>query len=77
MAQGIRDVPAAQQCHINKALQELTGKCCEAYVDDIIIWGKNPGDLHDNIVSVLTAPNHSGLRCSHEKSQLFLDEVLS
>lgn len=75
MPQGIRNAPAAQQRCINKALQGLTGKCCEAYVDDIIIWGKNPGDLHDNIVSVLTALGRSGLRCSREKSRLFLDEV--
>ncbi|EAL17162.1 hypothetical protein CNBN2080 [Cryptococcus deneoformans B-3501A] len=49
MPQGIRNVPAAQQRRINEALQGLTGECCEAYVDDIIIWGKDAKDLHDNI----------------------------
>ncbi|OXG52734.1 hypothetical protein C352_05970 [Cryptococcus neoformans CHC193] len=34
---------------INEALQELTGECCEAYVDDIIIWGNDAKDLYDNI----------------------------
>ena len=47
----------------------------EAYVNDIIIWGKDAKDLHDNIVSVLSALRHSGLHCSHEKSQLFFNEV--
>lgn len=75
MPQGICNAPAAQQRCINEALHGLTGECCEAYVDDIIIWGKDAKDLHDNIVSVLSALRHSGLRCSHEKSQLFLDEV--
>lgn len=41
MPQGIWNVPAAQQCCINEALQGLTGECCEAYVNDIIIWGKD------------------------------------
>ena len=75
MPQGIRNAPAAQQRRINEALQGLTGECCEAYVDDIIIWGKDAKDLHDNIVSVLSALRRSGLRCSREKSQLFLNEV--
>ncbi|UOH84918.1 hypothetical protein LQV05_001733 [Cryptococcus neoformans] len=75
MPQGIRNAPAAQQHRINEALQGLAGECCEAYVDDIIIWGKDAKDLHGNIVSVLSALRRSGLRCSREKSQLFLDEV--
>lgn len=29
MPQGIQNVPAAQQCQINEALQGLTGECCE------------------------------------------------
>lgn len=41
MPQGIWNVPAAQQCCINEALQGLTGECCEVYVNDIIIWGKD------------------------------------
>lgn len=41
MPQGIWNVPAAQQCCINEALQGLTGECCEAYVNVIIIWGKD------------------------------------
>ncbi|KAE8541724.1 hypothetical protein D1P53_001896 [Cryptococcus gattii VGV] len=52
--QGIRNAPAVQQCQINEALQGLTGECCEAYVDDIIIWGKNAKDLHDNIFPIPT-----------------------
>lgn len=55
MPQGIQNAPAAQQCCINKALQGLAGECCEAYMDDIIIWGKDAKDLHNNIVSVLNA----------------------
>ncbi|UOH84329.1 hypothetical protein LQV05_001125 [Cryptococcus neoformans] len=50
MPQGIHNAPAAQQCRINEALQGLTRECCEAYVDDIIIWGKDAKDLHDNIL---------------------------
>lgn len=75
MPQGIRNAPAAQQRRINEALHGLTRECCEVYVDDIIIWGKDAKDLHDNIVSVLSALRRSGLRCSREKSQLFLNEV--
>lgn len=69
MPQGIRNAPAAQQHCINKALQGLAGERCKAYVDDIIIWGKDAKDLYQNCVSVLEALCHSGLRCSCEKSQ--------
>lgn len=55
MPQGIHNVPAAQQRRITEALQGLTGECCKAYMDDIIIWGKDAKSLHDNIVSVLSA----------------------
>lgn len=55
MPQGIHNMPAAQQCRITEALQGLTGECCEVYMDDIIIWGKDTKSLHDNIVSVLSA----------------------
>ncbi|KAE8539879.1 hypothetical protein D1P53_003817 [Cryptococcus gattii VGV] len=48
MPQGIQNAPAAQQWHINEALQGLTGECCKAYVDDIIIWGKDAQDLYRN-----------------------------
>ncbi|UOH79357.1 hypothetical protein LQV05_000361 [Cryptococcus neoformans] len=50
MPQGIRNALAAQQRRINEALQGLAGECCEAYMDDIIIWGKDAKDLHDNIL---------------------------
>ncbi|OXH24651.1 hypothetical protein J005_05993 [Cryptococcus neoformans] len=50
MPQGICNALAAQQHRINEALQGLAGECCEAYVDDIIIWGKDAKDLHDNIL---------------------------
>ncbi|KAE8541147.1 hypothetical protein D1P53_002502 [Cryptococcus gattii VGV] len=50
MPQGIQNAPTVQQHQINEALQGLTGECCEVYVDDIIIWGKNAKDLHDNIL---------------------------
>ncbi|KAE8542769.1 hypothetical protein D1P53_000831 [Cryptococcus gattii VGV] len=48
MPQGIRNAPAAQQQCINEALQGLAGECCKAYVDDIIIWGKDARDLYRN-----------------------------
>lgn len=46
MPQGIHNnnALATQQCHINEALQGLTGECCKAYVDDIIIWGNDAKD---------------------------------
>lgn len=75
MPQGIRNAPAAQQHCINEALQGLAGECCEAYVDDIIIWGKDAWDLYRNCVSVLKALQQSGLHCSHEKSQLYLTKT--
>ncbi|KAE8543244.1 hypothetical protein D1P53_000734 [Cryptococcus gattii VGV] len=75
MPQGIQNALAAQQCCINEALQGLAGECCEAYVDDIIIWGTDARDLYRNCVSVLKALRRSSLHCSREKSQFYLTET--
>lgn len=49
--------------------------CCEAYVDDIIIWGANDADLAANICAVLTALCKGSFVCSPSKSQFFINSV--
>lgn len=75
MPQGTCNSPAMQQCCLNEALQNLISVCCEAYVDDIIIWGESNSDLATNIRAVLTALHKGGFVCSPSKSQFFIDSV--
>ncbi|UOH83364.1 hypothetical protein LQV05_006092 [Cryptococcus neoformans] len=75
MPQGACNSPATQQRRLNKALRNLISVCCEAYVDDIIIWGESDSDLATNICAVLTALRKGGFVCSPSKSQFFVDSV--
>ncbi|EAL17161.1 hypothetical protein CNBN2070 [Cryptococcus deneoformans B-3501A] len=75
MPQGACNSPATQQRRLNEALRNLISVCCEAYVDDIIIWGATDSDLAKNIRAVLTALRNSGFVCSPSKSKFFVDSV--
>ncbi|UOH81077.1 hypothetical protein LQV05_003746 [Cryptococcus neoformans] len=75
MPQGACNSPATQQRRLNEALRNLISVCCEAYVDDIIIWGESDSDLSTNIRAVLTALRKGGFVCSPSKSQFFVDSV--
>ncbi|UOH82508.1 hypothetical protein LQV05_005213 [Cryptococcus neoformans] len=75
MPQGACNSPATQQRRLNEALRNLISVCCEAYVDDIIIWGESDSDLATNIRAVLTALRKGGFVCSPSKSQFFVDSV--
>lgn len=75
MPQGACNSPATQQRRLNEALRNLISVCCEAYVDDIIIWGESDSDLAINIRAVLTALRKGGFVCSPSKSQFFVDSV--
>ncbi|TYJ51308.1 hypothetical protein B9479_008125, partial [Cryptococcus floricola] len=55
MPQGACNSPATQQRRLNEALRGLLSECCEAYVDDIIIWADNDTSLETRVRQVLSA----------------------
>lgn len=56
-------------------LRGLLGDCCEAYVNDIIVWAVDATALDKRLRAVLTALRKSGLVCSPTKSEFFHHKV--
>jgi len=71
MPQGLCNAPATHQAHVNEALRHLIGVCCEAFVDDIIIYSNSLEEHDRNCRSVLSALRSAGLYCSAKKTDLF------
>ncbi|GAA5830263.1 hypothetical protein JCM3770_002640, partial [Rhodotorula araucariae] len=71
MPQGLCNAPATHQARVNEALRHLIGVCCEAFVDDIIIYSDTLEEHEKNCRAVLSALREAGLYCSAKKTDLF------
>ncbi|GAA5880790.1 hypothetical protein JCM8547_003960 [Rhodosporidiobolus lusitaniae] len=71
MPQGLCNAPASHQARVNEALRHLIGVCCEAFVDDIIIYSNALEEHEENCRAVLSALRKAGLFCSPKKTDLF------
>ncbi|GAA5981406.1 hypothetical protein JCM10908_004099 [Rhodotorula pacifica] len=71
MPQGLCNAPATHQARVNEALRHLIGVCCEAFVDDIIIYSNTLKEHKKNCRAVLDALRNAGLFCSRKKTDLF------
>ncbi|GAA5826830.1 hypothetical protein JCM3770_005419 [Rhodotorula araucariae] len=71
MPQGLCNAPATHQARVNEALQHLIGKCCEAFVDHVIIYSHSMNEHEQNCRLVLSALREAGLYCSPKKTDLF------
>ncbi|GAA5944073.1 hypothetical protein JCM1841_001868 [Sporobolomyces salmonicolor] len=71
MPQGLCNVPATHQARVNEALRHLVGVCCQAFVDDIIIYSNSMAEREENCRAVLSALRAAGLYCSKKKTDLF------
>ncbi|PAK71812.1 hypothetical protein B8W95_12890, partial [Staphylococcus pasteuri] len=71
MPQGLCNAPATHQARINEALRHLIGVCCQAFVDDVIIYSKTIDKHERNVRSVLQALREAGLYASPKKTDLF------
>ena len=49
---GITNAPAIFQWAMNKVLSGLTGKCCMAYIDDIVVYSRTEKEHIQHLVSV-------------------------
>ncbi|GAA5908929.1 hypothetical protein JCM5296_006825, partial [Sporobolomyces johnsonii] len=71
MPQGLCNAPATHQARVNEALRHLIGVCCQAFVDDIIIYSKTLEEHERNCRAVLSSLRAAGLYCSRKKTDLF------
>ncbi|CDR49787.1 RHTO0S33e00188g1_1 [Rhodotorula toruloides] len=71
MPQGLCNAPATHQARVNKALRHLIGVCCQAFVDDVIIYSRTVEEHEENCRAVLEALRAAGLYCSMKKTDLF------
>ncbi|GAA5845583.1 hypothetical protein JCM11251_003669 [Rhodosporidiobolus azoricus] len=71
MPQGLCNAPATHQARVNEALRHLVGVCCQAFVDDVIIYSMTLEEHEQNCRAVLKALQDAGLYCSRKKTDLF------
>ncbi|GAA5959299.1 hypothetical protein JCM10213_008100 [Rhodosporidiobolus nylandii] len=71
MPQGLCNAPATHQARVNEALRHLIGVCCQAFVDDIIIYSKTREEHEANCRAVLLALREANLYCSRKKTDHF------
>ncbi|GAA5996635.1 hypothetical protein JCM11641_001947, partial [Rhodosporidiobolus odoratus] len=71
MPQGLCNAPATHQARVNEALRHLVGVCCQAFVDDVIIYSNTLDEHERNCRAVLSALRDAGLYCSKKKTDLF------
>jgi hypothetical protein len=76
MPQGGCNTPSIHQHHMTDALQELIGKICHVYLDNIIIWSQTVEEDERNCEAVLDALQKANLFCNEQKSNLFATELI-
>ncbi|GAA5826736.1 hypothetical protein JCM11251_002874 [Rhodosporidiobolus azoricus] len=63
MPQGLCNALATHQARVNEALRHLIGVCCQAFVDDVIIYSMTLEAHEQNCRAVLKALQDAGLYC--------------
>ena len=72
---GLKNAPAAFQKFINQALSGLLDKICLAYLDDILIYGKNFKEHKQNLRRVLKRLKSKGVKLRVDKCDFVKPEV--
>ncbi|GAA5846261.1 hypothetical protein JCM11251_007270, partial [Rhodosporidiobolus azoricus] len=80
MPQGLCNAPAMHQARVNEALRHLIGVCCQAFIDNVIIYSGTLEEHKQNCRAVLLALQAAGLYCSRKKFSTrteFLGHIIS
>lgn len=72
---GLCSAPATFQRLMHSVLKADNWEKCLVYLDDILIFGKNPEEHFQRLRSVLSRIREAGLKLSPEKCHLFQQEV--
>jgi hypothetical protein len=60
---------------MSNTLQDLIGKICHVYLDNIIIWSQNMEEHKWNCTTVLEALCKANIYCNQAKSNLFATKL--
>ena len=75
MPLGLSNAVASWQRYMNWVLREFIGKCCEVYLDNILIYSNSVEEHKQNVRAILDILRRHGLIASKSKSQLFTDRI--
>ena len=73
---GLCNAPGTYQRLMNTVLQGLIGHICLAYLDDVIVFSKNPQNHLKDLEQVFKRISDSRLKMKPRKCKFFRDEVL-
>lgn len=80
---GLKNAGATFQRLMNKVLQDLIGKCCFVYIDDIVVYSRDIHQHFQDLKKVFAALESAGLTLNLKKCKLvrksltFLGHVIS
>jgi hypothetical protein len=72
---GLTNAPATFQALMNYLLRDLIDVCVVVYLDDILIFSKNPEDHEKHLQQVMKILNDSGIHLNRAKCTWWQDEV--
>ena len=75
MPMGLTNTPASFQALMNNVLRDYIDKICEVYLDDILIYSKNPDEHDEHIHLILQKLKEYSLKVDLEKSEFDKEEV--
>ncbi len=72
---GLCNAPAVFQRAMDGVLHGLLGRCCYVYIDDIVIFSRDPEEHARHLAQVLTRLRQAGLRAKTKKCHFAKAEV--
>ena len=72
---GLKNTPATFQRTLNKVLNGLIGKVCFVYIDDIIIFSRDPVEHAKHLAMVFERLLEADLKIKRKKCYFALDKV--
>src|SRR3989440_229865 len=75
MPMGLTNAPASFQALMNNVLRDYIDKICEVYLDDILIYSKNPDEHDEHVRLILQKLKEYSLKVDLEKSEFDKEEV--
>ena len=73
---GLCNAPSTYQRLMTSGLQDLIGRICLAYLEDVIVFYKRHADYVADLQTVLDRIRDAGLKLKPAKCNLFCEQVL-